>query len=492
MTHPFLYEINTRCWLRTLSEEQGRPVTLATVPETEFQQWLKLGFTHIWLMGVWTTGPRSRSHALHDPQLRKRYSEILPGWHEQDVPGSPYAIADYEVPTTLGGEGELKSFRERLNKHGLKLILDFVPNHVGLDYPWITAWPELLIHSSQKQSGTFQQKTLRGTLWLAHGKDPHFSPWTDTAQLDYRLTSTRTAMIQLLKSIANKCDGVRCDMAMLLLNDVFAKTWAHFPSAEAMPKEEFWSLAIATIKQEHPEFLFLAEAYWDRQAQLQSLGFDYTYDKHVYDCLVEHRYADLQKHLLEVTPEYLAKSVHFLENHDERRIASVLSLAEHRAAALLILGLPGMRFVYEGQLTGALIHTPVQLGRCRKKKINPDIEAMYQELLAALKATAIGNGEGKVLHPLAAWPENPTAQNFIIIQWQRLPNEFNLVVVNLASHRSQCRVHLDLAGLTQHDWQMRDLLDREVYLRHGGELAQEGLFLDLPEHGAQLFQCLLG
>src|SRR4051812_3977483 len=326
MTHPLLYEINTRCWLNALSEEQGRQVTLTTVPEAEFQRWLELGFTHIWLMGVWTTGPRSRSHALHDPHLRKRYSEILPGWHEKDVPGSPYAIAEYEVPATLGGEEGLKSFRERLSNHGLKLILDFVPNHVGFDYPWVTAWPELLVHSSDKQSGTFEQKTLRGTLWLAHGRDPHFAPWTDTVQLDYRLPSTRTAMIQLLKSIANKCDGVRCDMAMLLLNDVFAKTWAQFPSAEAMPKEAFWTLAISTIKQECPEFLFLAEAYWDRQSQLQSLGFDYTYDKQVYDYLVEHRHADLQKHLLEVTPQYLAKSVHFLENHDERRIASALSL----------------------------------------------------------------------------------------------------------------------------------------------------------------------
>jgi glycosidase len=488
MDHPLLYEINTRCWLRFLSEEQGREVTLATVPERVFQRWRQLGFTHVWLMGVWTTGPKSRSHALHDPNLRKRYSELLPGWHERDVPGSPYSIADYEVPAGLGGEAGLRSFRAKLNGQGMKLVLDFVPNHAGLDHPWVEAWPELLVQGTRKQRGTFEEKTARGTRWIAHGRDPHFSPWTDTVQLDYRNPATRTAMTQVLKSIAQRCDGVRCDMAMLVLNEVFEKTWAGFPGATAMPREEFWAEAISTIKREQPGFLFLAEAYWGLQSRLQALGFDHTYDKHVYDCVVDQRFGDLQKHLLEATPEYVTRSAHFLENHDERRIASVMSIEWQRAAVLMMLGLPGMRLLYEGQMRGARLQVPVQLGRWPREKADLQVREMYEKFLAVIKESAVGRGEWRILKPQPAWEGNPTAQNFVIVQWWKSAAEFDLVVVNLASHPGQCRVRPETPAPKPHDWEMRDLLGAGTYERDGVGLAREGLHLDLPGDGAQLFR----
>ena len=229
MSHPLLYQINTRCWLRDLSAQHKRDLTLATVPEQEFAFWQKSGFTHIWLMGVWTTGARSRDIALNHPDLRREYDAVLPGWKAADVAGSPYSIADYVVPKLLGGDDALKVFRTKLNALGIKLILDFVPNHLGLDHAWVNTQPELFVQSAKSVEGTFEVKTPAGTRWIANGKDPYFTPWTDVAQLDYRSTATRSAMRKLILSIAAKCDGVRCDMAMLLLNDVFAKTWAHLP-----------------------------------------------------------------------------------------------------------------------------------------------------------------------------------------------------------------------------------------------------------------------
>jgi len=190
-------------------------------------------------------------------------------------------------------------------------------------------------------------------------------------------------MIDLLQSIACRCDGVRCDMAMLELNDVFAKTWAGFPVADPAPTSEFWTDAISAVKTAQPDFLFLAEAYWGLEARLQSLGFDYTYDKRVYDCVVEGRNADLQDHLSKAPPAYIAASAYFLENHDERCVASVLSPAEHRAAASLVLGLPGMRMLYEGQLCGRRIRVPVQLGRWPEEPVDAEIQAMYEQMLGA-------------------------------------------------------------------------------------------------------------
>jgi hypothetical protein len=488
MPHPLLYEVNTRCWLRALSEKHGSAITLANVPDSELAGWQRLGFTHIWLMGVWTTGPRSRAEALKYPALRGTYDQALPGWQEADVVGSPYAIGDYQVPPALGGEAGLGKFRQRLHAHGLRLLLDFVPNHMGLDHPWVRERPELFVQSPQEAPGTFAQQTGAGLRWLANGKDPYFPPWKDSVQVDYRRADTRAAMTQLLQSIAGHCDGVRCDMAMLVLNDVFAKTWEHFPTTDAQsPTSEFWAAAIPAVKQAHPGFLFLAEAYWGLEPRLQAQGFDYTYDKALYDGLVSRNAAGVQNHLLGMTAEAVAASAHFLENHDEARIASILSPAEHRAAALLILGLPGMRFLHEGQLFGARLKLPVQLARRTEEASQAEITNLYEQLLLTLPGTAVGQGRGELSRPRAAWPGNPTSQNFVIVQWQKQAPEFDLVAVNLAPHRSQCYAPLTLEHLATHNWAMNDLLGQERYKRSGDDLQSQGLYLDLPAHGAQLF-----
>src|SRR5437773_11156308 len=138
-------------------------------------------------------------------------------------------------------------------------------------------------------------------------------------------------MLDLLKSLAERCDGVRCDMAMLLFNDVFARTWERFPVPGSVPVSEFWATAILEVKQAHPDFIFLAEAYWGLEGRLQALGFDYTYDKTLYDRLIARDSAP--SHLRNLPPKFIAASAHFLENHDEPRIASMLSPAEHQAAA---------------------------------------------------------------------------------------------------------------------------------------------------------------
>ena len=157
--HPLLYEINARCWLRDLSQARGQPITLGNVPDSEFARWEKLGFTHIWLMGVWTTGPRARAQALNDAGLRRAYDAALPGWTEADVTGSPYAIADYTVPAALGGDSGLQAFRQKLKAREFKLVLDFVPNHLGLDHPWVREQPDLFVQSSQQRPETFAQQT---------------------------------------------------------------------------------------------------------------------------------------------------------------------------------------------------------------------------------------------------------------------------------------------------------------------------------------------
>src|SRR5688500_834258 len=201
-----LYEVNARCWLR----EQR--TTLGSVPESAMAQWRAYGFTHLWLMGVWRTAPASVRFS------RKLHSD-------ETLTGSPYAIAGYEVDPELGDDAGLARFRSGLAKHGMKLILDFIPNHTGLDHPWTRSHPQRFVRNRDSS--------------IANGKDPYFPAWADTAQLDLRNLDTRQALIAELLSVAERCDGVRCDMAMLVLNDVFARNWGGRP-----PATEFWSEAI--------------------------------------------------------------------------------------------------------------------------------------------------------------------------------------------------------------------------------------------------------
>jgi hypothetical protein len=491
MAFPLLYEINTRCWLNELSDQTGRSITLANVPDAEFTRWRRLGFTHIWLMGVWTTGPRSRAVSLANEGLpQERASGMLSGERMSTIGGSPYAIAEYRVPEPLGGETGLQAFRRALRERGMKLILDFVPNHVGLDHRWVKEQPEFFAQSPAAAPGTFRQETGVGSRWLAHGRDPNFPPWTDTVQLDYRNPAVPSAMQGLLSAVADRCDGVRCDMAMLVLSDVFARTWDRLPfPGDPADGSEFWPAAISATKQTRPDFLFLAEAYWGMEQRLQSLGFDYTYDKELYDKLLRRNAAGVQQHLLEAPPQFIARGAHFLENHDEARVASVLSPAEHRAAALLILSLPGMRLLHDGQLAGAAIKAPVQWERRPAESPREDVARMYEQMLGALQKTAVGRGTVGIVKPREAWAGNSTAQNVVILQWQAEPPEFDVVVINLAPHRGQCCAPLRLEKRADHHWLMKDLLGGEEHRRSGDELCHQGLYLDLPAHGAQLFHC---
>ncbi|MFA6546601.1 MAG: alpha-amylase family glycosyl hydrolase [Limisphaerales bacterium] len=485
--HPFLYELNTRCWLRELSDRHGQDVRLGNVPDEELATWQRLGFTHIWLMGVWTTCPRAREFALTALPLLDSYRTVLPDWTPEDVTGSPYAIAEYRVPDALGGEDGLRRFRARLNERGLKLVLDFVPNHTGVDHPWVRMKPELYVQALPGTPDTFAAETANGIVWVAHGKDPFFAAWRDTAQLDYRRPETQATMSEVLHSVAARCDGVRCDMAMLVLRDLFAKTWASHPRSSPQAETEFWAAAIDGVKRAIPGFLFIAEVYWDLERNLQLLGFDYTYDKWLYDHLAYDNYAETQNHLVDAEPDFLRRSLHFIENHDEQRAATRFVLDEHRGAALLTLGLPGMRLLHEGQMEGARIRLPVELSRRPVEPEDERIASFYEELLAALGATAVGHGEFEILRPRSAWSENTSDHCFVIVQWQSAPDAFDLVVVNLSSQPSQCYVTPTVAALARREWKMEDLLGEEKYWRNGNEMLARGLYLAVPSRAAQLF-----
>lgn len=492
--HPLLYEINTRLWVRELAgRRKGDGATLADVPESALEEIAGLHFDLVWLMGVWQTGEAGLRLARQLPQLEAEYRQTLADLKPEDIIGSPYAVGDYKASPLLGGREGLAGFRRRLAQRGLGLILDFVPNHTARDHPWVRAHPEFYVPGTQEllerePQNFFATQTGRGARILAHGRDPYFPGWSDTAQLNYQHPGVRAAMQKTLLEIADQCDGVRCDMAMLVLNHVFARTWGEMarPAEGPAAEGEFWADAIDAVRRRHPGFLFIAEAYWGLEEELQALGFDYTYDKVLYDRLV-HEGAATVRERLQAGAEFQIRSVRFLENHDEPRAAQVFAPDRHQAAALVCYTAPGMRFFHEGQLDGRKVKVPVQLGRRPREPEDRRLRGFYEKLLAALGDPVLRRGRWRALEAKPAWEGSSTWEQFLIQRWEGGRLGSRLAVANLGPQQGQCYVELDLAQLCARRVILRDLLSSALYQRDGDSLKAPGLYLDMAPYQVHLF-----
>src|SRR5580658_1303467 len=349
--HPHLYEINTWVWLEELSARHGRCLSLKDVPDEEWDQLADLGFDFVYLMGVWRRSLIGRRIFRTDPRSFPNFDAALPAWKVRDVVGSPFSIQDYSPDPRIATADGLSEAHNQLRRRGMGLILDFVPNHTGFDHSWMVQHPDRYIQGREED---FRSDPAAFYLWegagdenlfVARGRDPYFPPWSDVAQLNYFNPDCRQGMIEILKNIAHYCEGVRCDMAMLVTNEIFNRTWGHFLKSWPVPKTEFWQDATAAL----PDFVWLAEVYWDLEWKMQELGFKFTYDKRLYDRLREGSTGQVRAHL-GADPRYQSKLARFLENHDEPRSAVVFPRERIAFVATLLATLPGMRFYHHGQL----------------------------------------------------------------------------------------------------------------------------------------------
>jgi hypothetical protein len=475
--YPALLEINTRVWLRRLSREAGRPVSLADVDDSTLDDIARRGFDWVWLLSVWRTGAASRAVSRSNPAWQAEFTRTLPDLTEDDICGSGFAIAGYEVDEALGGRAALAEFRARLATRGLRLMLDFVGNHTALDHPWVREHPDFYVQGSEQALADAPENyrrvdTDRGARIMAHGRDPNFPGWPDTLQLNYANPALQAAQMAELATIAGQCDGLRCDMAMLLVPEVFQRSWGLTPAP-------FWPTAIAAVRQGYRGFTFLAEAYWDLEWELQLQGFDYCYDKRLYDRLRHGDASAIRAHL-GARLEYQDRLARFLENHDEPRAAVAFDWPRHQAAAIVTGFAPGLRFFHQGQLEGARVRVPVHLCRAPVEVPDAAIAGFYDRLLAVLRTSdSFRNGAWALIPPQPAWAGNPTGQDFIAYAWHSPDGGRTVVVVNYSDHQAQCHLPLPFVGLAGLQFRLVDMMGSEVYRRDGGELVAPGLFIDL-------------
>jgi glycosidase len=482
--YPSLYEVNTWVWLSELSKKAGRSVDLSSVPEAEWDAIAKFGFDAVWFMGVWERSPAGIAIANQNENLLDDFRAALPDFKLEDNVGSPYSVKRYIVDQHLGGPDGLAAARQELAKRGMNLLLDFVPNHVAPDHPWVATHSEYFILGTADDINNYPgcYISVQGIV-PACGRDPYFPAWPDVLQLNAFEPGLRQAVIETLSSIATQCDGVRCDMAMLLLNQVFQRTWGD--RAGQYPSTEYWDEVISAVKSAHPNFRFMAEAYWDLEWELQQKGFDFCYDKRLYDRLEHDNAESVRLHFCADLP-YQEKLLRFLENHDEPRAAATFSAAKERAAAVTIATQPGARLFHEGQFEGRKIKLPVFLGRRPDEPVDEELKAFYESLLAAINAPIFREGKWDLCER-SGWPDNQSCQNLVAWSWVK-DDDRRLVIVNLSDNEAQARVKVPWEELRGSSWRLIDTLSNISYDRDGDEMTSPGLYLEVKPWGSFAFQ----
>jgi hypothetical protein len=483
--YPSIYEINAWVWLSDLETRIGRPVDLGSVPSEEWDRIASSGFDAVWLMGIWERSPAGIAISNRNASLLADFQRALPDFATEDNVGSPYCVRRYVVDAHFGARQGLACAREALARRGVRLILDFVPNHVAPDHPWVSEHPEYFVRGTREDARNDPSSFItRGGIVFACGRDPYFPAWADVVQLNAFDSCLRGAVRTTLSDIADQCDGVRCDMAMLLLNDVFERTWKHRGGPK--PETEYWAEAIPPTRARHPDFLFIAEAYWGLEWDLQQLGFDFCYDKTLYDRLEHASPVSVRLHL-RAEPAYQNRLVRFIENHDEPRAATAFPGAKGRAAAVVSSTLPGARLFHEGQFEGRRVRPPVFLARRPNEPPDPDLQQFYSNLLGAItNGTAFREGQWRLCE-LSGWPDNSSYERLVAWTWEH-GEERHLIVVNLTDQAAQAQVRVPWAEVGGRTWLLNDRLSGRTYERSGDELAS-GLYVELGPWNSHLFEC---
>ena len=350
--------------------------------------------------------------------------------------------------------------------------------------PWVTEHPEYFVLGNADDLRNDPASYLKvGDNVFACGRDPYFPAWPDVLQLNAFQARLRQAVIETVSNIAGQCDGVRCDMAMLLMNSIVERTWGS--RAGHPPATEYWVDVIPAVKKSQPAFLFIAEAYWDLEWDLQQQGFDFCYDKRIYDRL-EHGGAESVRLHVSGDLSYQEKLLRFIENHDEPRAAATFPPAKSRAAAVTVATLPGARLFHEGQFEGRRVRLPVFLSRRPEEPADQELAAFYKRLLKSTGRPLFDKGHWG-LCTCSGWPDNRSFENLVAWNWTTSEMHW-LIVVNLSDNSTQARVHVpwdDIAGKTL---RLVDALSDTVYERNGDEIRNMGLYVDLGPWMFYLFK----
>lgn len=404
---------NTPVWLVQLSQKYQQDISrLDQIPEEEISLLAERGFTGLWLVGLWQRSPASL-------KIKRLYGR------EQAI-ASAYSIYAYRPAENLGGEKGLASLREKVNARGIFLACDMVPNHTGLDSPWIYEHPEryITVQHSPKENFSFNSPNLSDNpagdifleegyynqtgaaevfkfvpqntgqeMFIYHGNDGTSMPWNDTAQLNYLNPDTRQAFMQEILQVAQHFNIIRLDAAMTLVREHFKRLWFPSPGGEKfiptrgcvtmsdeefdqlMP-HEFWAEVIQKIQSEAPQTLLIAEAFWLMEKYfINEIGMHRVYNSAFMHQLCDEdnlKFRSYLKDILQSSPNLLERFVNFLTTPDEESAALQFGKSDkYLGACRLLACMPGLPLFGHGQWEGLQEHYGMDIP-CPMQAEEPD------------------------------------------------------------------------------------------------------------------------
>ncbi len=385
---------STYVWLAQLSRWYGRHIgRLDEIPDEELATLAHRGINSLWLIGVWE---RSRAS--------KTIKQLC---GNPDAVASAYSLFDYRIADDLGGEAAYINLRDRSYRHGIRLASDMVPNHMGIDSPWVIEHPEWFIsrwdspypaysfngpdlshdgrveikiedHYYEQSDAAVvfrrRDKATGETRYIYHGNDGTSFPWNDTAQLDYLNAAVREQVIQTILHVARLFPVIRFDAAMTLAKRHFHRLWFPGPgSSGAIPSRaeygmsqadfdramphEFWREVVDRVAAEVPGTLLLAEAFWLMEGYfVRTLGMHRVYNSAFMIMLRDEdnaKYRSVIKNTLEFDPDIMKRYVNFMSNPDERTAIDQFGKGDKCfGVAVMMSTLPGLPMFGHGQVEG--------------------------------------------------------------------------------------------------------------------------------------------
>lgn len=506
--------VNTRVFLDELSEKYNKPITIGTIPESEWQELFK-DHTSFWFMGIYKESQAGQDFCQKNPYcIRDVEYEIERQVNpEKDIGASSFSIPEYTINLKIapGGWSEWDKMVDYLHQHNKKVFTDFVPNHVALDHSWATEHPDYFIQGTEEQ---FQKTPSlyynvvdkdNNLHHIAHGKDPNYPQWDDTLQLNYANPDLQAAMIEVLigneNGLINHCDGLRCDMAMLLNSDTFIRTWGdkyfggHLPGSEIsyIKNNEFWPKVIAEVKARvrelgRDDFTFIAEAYWD----IDKLGknFDGIYYKELYDSLqvqnndgnsISINHDNIRELLSLATKDRDGNNLNFkwntfIENHDEQRAVKKFGEKASKAAAVISAFGPFTFLMNQNQEKGYRYRIPAQFRHHLSETTNLSIKNFYDQILKLRNSRLCQKGEWSVV-----WP-NPKMDSRIITVKYTLEDQTLYITTNYCDQTS----YGNLTQINHYDnAKVASLTDNKV-IENFDQDRSNGLFIKLNPWESQI------
>ena len=475
--HPILYEISTRPWLYELSKKYQKPITkLRDIPLEEFDNLKENGIDIIWMMGMWKLGKYGLEF-----DLKLDYSKVFPNWKKEDVIGSPYAVVKYVCNPEIGTNEDLIWLREQINSRDMKLMLDFVPNHSAIDAPAAKLNPQLYIRAPAGKKNP-NRYTDSG---FAFGSYPFHPPWKDVIQFNYWEKETRNMMKNNLMTVLSYADGVRCDVASLLLNDIIEIAWKEELDywGYHRPSTEFWEYAFAEVKSKYPNAILLAEVYGDKEIEaLYKLGFHYCYNKDLLIRLMGST-LELKKYLKNKTENNWGHLANFVENHDEDRIVyNMGNVKKAMAAGTIASTVGGMIFINHGQWSGYKNKLEVHLRKGEDEDENNEVKNYYQKLIQIIQDPAFTGSNYYFINDI----KGDKKDDFIAYLREEGDSHY-LVVVNYSN--SYGCANVPIYNMNDNvDVSLYEVFNDEEYIRNGSDIRNKGLIVCLNPWETQIFK----